>query len=689
MMQRGVIPMSNLRAAWALLPMMLFLLAPGLAAGQSKSLSLFQQDDQVPEVLATFESHIEPATARPGEHVRLIVTARIIEGWYTYSAVPQGEFAPPPTKLTITNAAFEPLGPLYEINPTVKKDKVFGLDLAYHTGAVRFYKNLRLPEGAASGRAYLEGNLRYQVCNNKICTPPTKEPINAGIVVEEGPVRPAFAYMQRTIDYLDGNGNFQISADSLESALAGGLAAFLLLAVGFGLLSLLTPCVFPMIPITVSFFTGEAQRGQRGVLKLALLFAAGIVVTYTGLGLILTFLIGAGGVSQFATSPWTNLAVAAFFALFAFSLMGLYEFALPAGWVQGLDRKSRMLKGPTGVILMGIAFTATSFTCTMPFVGTLLIAATQGQLFWPLIGMLVFSAVFATPFFLLALFPGFVVNLRGTSGNWLVQLKVALGLVELMAAFKFVSNADLIWQWGIFNREVTLAVWAGLAAATALMLLGLLPWPGVQVGRRALPRQLIGGAFVVLTVYLVLGVSGRELDSYTESYAPPRLANAAAMTAGGRESLDKVHNLPWLTSLDAGLVLAKETGRPIFIDFTGYTCVNCRWMEKNIFAADEVYEAFQNRFVLVQLYTDGGENAAVNQNLQIERFRTVALPYYVILAPDNSVLAKHAGIVATPGEFLTWLERGRALLVQQTKAQPCATAQSNVAQAGGKPAAKC
>ena len=439
----------------------LVLLPPRLAGAQA----LFGGDVVVPDVLATFETKIEPATARPGEHVRLIITAKIAEGWYIYSVVPQGgEFAPPPTTLKLKPGELIPEGPVYETNPTVKRDTVFGMELAFHPGAMRIYQNFRVPEDAGAGRLYIEGSLRYQVCNNKLCTPPTKEPINAGLKVEEGPVRPSLAYMERTIDYLDDEGNFIFSADTLEGALSGGLGAFLLLAMGFGFLSLLTPCVFPMIPITVSFFTAEAKREKGSVFRLAVLFAGGIVVTYTGLGLILTFLVGAAGVSQFATSPWINLAVAGFFIFFALSLMGMFDLALPASWVQGLDSKSRVLKGPVGVLLMGVAFTATSFTCTMPFVGTLLIAATQGEVLWPIVGMLVFSTVFALPFFLLALFPKFVLSLRGKSGNWLVQLKVVLGLVELAAAIKFVSNADLIWEWGVLNREVTLALWAGLAA---------------------------------------------------------------------------------------------------------------------------------------------------------------------------------------------------------------------------------
>ncbi len=656
----------------------LVMLPPGLASAQS----LFGADVVVPDVLATFETKIEPSSARPGEHVRLIITVKIAEGWYTYSVVPQGEFAPPPTTLTLKPSTLIPEGPVYETNPTVKKDKVFGLDLAFHPRAMRIYQNFRVPEDAAAGRVYLEGSLRYQICNNKLCTPPTQEPINAGLVVEEGPVRPSLAYMERTIDYLDDEGNFIFSADTLEGALAGGLVAFLLLAIGFGLLSLLTPCVFPMIPITVSFFTAEAKRERGSVFRLAVLFAGGIVVAYTGLGLILTFLVGAAGVSQFATSPWINLAVAGFFIFFALSLMGMFDLALPASWVQGLDSKSRVLKGPVGVLLMGVAFTATSFTCTMPFVGTLLIAATQGEVLWPLVGMLVFSTVFALPFFLLALFPKFVLSLRGKSGNWLVQIKVVLGLVELAAAIKFVSNADLIWEWGVINREVSLALWAGLAALSALILLGWMPWPGVEVGRRGGGRLAMTGVLAALTLYLAAGVAGWELDSYTEAYAPPRL-NLGVTAAIGLSRIagdSRVHQLPWLQSLEEGLAEATRTGKPIFVDFTGYTCVNCRWMEKNVFAESNVFDAFKEQFVLVQLFTDGGDNAEVNQKLQIERFRTVALPYYVILSPDNAVLAKHAGIMASPADFYAWLQRGRALLAKtSTKSpagQPCAVASS-------------
>jgi len=638
----------------------------------------FGPDPDIPEVLATFETRVEPTTARPGENVRLIITANIARGWYTYSVVPQGDMAPPPTKMTLDDTPLEVLGPVYETNPKVEDDKVFGIPLAYHPTTARFYQNLRVPEGVSLQEATISGKLKYQVCNSTFCTPPRNEPVTAVLTVEPGEVRPAFAFMERTIDLVDKEGNLVLKADTLENALSGGLGTFLLLAVGFGLLALLTPCVFPMIPVTVSFFTGASDHGRRSVLRLALLFMAGIIVSYTGLGLILTFALGASGVSQFATSPWINLAVAGFFVFFAMSLLGVFELTLPQVLVNQLNRSSYDIKGGLGVLLMGVAFTATSFTCTVPFVGTLLVAATQGQIFWPVVGMLVFSTVFALPFFLLALFPRYLLALRGKSGTWMVQLKVALGLLELVAALKFISNADLVWQWGVFNREVLLALSAVLFALSALITLGLVPWPGIKLQQRMPGHYLAGGLMLALVVYLGLGVGGRELDSYTEAYLPPSLTESRPTEAAfaGTEYVESraVHELTWHPRLKQGLERAAETGKPLFVDFTGYTCINCRWMEKKIFAARPVYELFRDRFELVQLYTDGGEYAEENQQLQIERFRTLALPYYVILSPRNTVLAKHAGITPTPQEFIDFLTQG---LDQQKLAEAPAASPEN------------
>ncbi|MEE8396795.1 MAG: protein-disulfide reductase DsbD domain-containing protein, partial [bacterium] len=220
-----------------------FLLGGALAAavflpGPAAAQSIFEQELVIPDVLTTVESKMEPATARPGEHVRLVTTVRIAEGWYIYSLVPQGGFAPPPTKLTFEPSPLLSEGPVYETNPIVKKDNVFDMTLAFHKPAVRFYANFQVPADAQPGAMPVAGQMRHQVCNDKLCTPPRNQPFLAALTVEDGPVRPAFGYIERTIDFLDKDGNFIISADTLESALAGGLVAFLMLAAGFGFLAL-------------------------------------------------------------------------------------------------------------------------------------------------------------------------------------------------------------------------------------------------------------------------------------------------------------------------------------------------------------------------------------------------------------------------------------------------------------------
>ncbi len=685
--------MMPLRLPVLLLTSLMF--GAGLSAAQGTGFTL----DSTLERLAQFELQVEPGQARPGEHVRLVTTARIRKGWHIYSLQPQGEFGPEPTHLTTQAPGLDLIGPGYETNPTHQLDTAFGLDLWFHPVAARFYQNLIVRKAEATGSVPVQQSVRYQVCNDRFCTPPRTDILTTSLAIGPGAVRPEYATMLRTVDYVDSSGRFEVNADSLDAVLARGLPAFLLLAAGFGLLALLTPCVFPMVPVTVSFFTGQMREvrsglgsagsgngatgsgglGNRGI-GLAIVFGLGLIVSYTGLGLGMTLLLGASGAGRFATSPWVNLLVAGFFTVFALALLGWIAPALPSGLVQRLDRSAQRLHGPVGVLLMGVAFTAANFTCTMPFVGTLLLAASQGHVLWPLVGMLVFSTVFALPFVALAIFPRWLVKLRGRSGPWLTQIKVTLGLVEIGAALKFLSNADVVWGWGVINREVLLGLWALISVVCGLTLVGWIPvllpdeprslparlwnWMRRRLGRRdasdTMGRVVFavpGAAFLVLAAYLTWGLLGQELDASIEAYLPPPVGRSADLLAAGIGD-ETVARLPWNRSLDKALTAANATGKPIFIDFTGYTCVNCRWMEKKIFAKRPVLNMLRDRFVLLQLYTDGGPDGERNQRLQVERFRTLALPYYVILAPDNSVLATHAGILPSVPGFLDFLAQG-------------------------------
>ncbi|NQU65033.1 MAG: thioredoxin family protein, partial [SAR324 cluster bacterium] len=395
---------------------------------------------------------------------------------------------------------------------------------------------------------------------------------------------------------------------------------------------------------------------QNGV-TLAVVFCLGIIVTYTGIGLIMTALIGVTAAIQLATSPWVNIGIALLFTVFAFSLMGLFELSPPAGLVQKVDKISRYDNGYLSVILMGTAFTLTAFTCTVQFVGTLLIAAAQGEWLWPIVGMLVFSTVFALPFLFLALFPSWITSVQSKSGTWMMKLKFILGLLELVAVTKFLSNADLVWGWGVLNRTVVLSIWAILILCIALIIPGILPVPGASSGRRRLFHWIPAAAVLLIAIYFGYGSFGQTLDGWTESYLPPDISASSRVSSSNanRVSAEKANELKWHSTLESALAQSRQENKPVFVDFTGYTCINCRWMEKNSFVDPEVHERFKSRFILARLYTDGGEGHLENQELQVDRFKTIALPFYVILSPDDKVLAKTSGI-SSPQEFMRFLD---------------------------------
>jgi thiol:disulfide interchange protein len=413
---------------------------------------------------------------------------------------------------------------------------------------------------------------------------------------------------------------------------------YLWLAVTAGAVSLLTPCVFPMIPITVSYFTNRAASGIRS----ALIFAGAIVGSFTALGLILALLFGATGVQRFAANPYLNIFLAGLFVAFALNLFGVYQIALPSRALTALDAAARGRESSgahtAGAMLMGLTFALTSFTCTAPFVGTVLVTAATGAWRGPAIGMLAYSTVFALPFFVLALIPQWAARLP-RAGRWLVSVKVVMGFLELAAALKFVSNADLVWHWGIFNRDVVLALWVALAGLMAAYL--------VASGPGSIARLATAAAALGVGIWLATGLVGRSLGEL-ETFLPP--------PASHRDSY--VMNLNWhVNDLPGAIALAKQSSKPVFIDFTGYTCTNCRWMEANVFARTEV-KAKLNQFALARLFTDGDGPVYENQQAYQEKtFNTVALPLYAVLAPDGHTIATLPGLTRDPAVFLAFLEK--------------------------------
>jgi len=413
---------------------------------------------------------------------------------------------------------------------------------------------------------------------------------------------------------------------------------YLWLAVTAGAVSLLTPCVFPMVPITVSYFTNHATSGIRS----ALIFAGAIIGSFTGLGVLLALAFGATGVQRFAANPYVNVALAGLFVAFALNLFGVYQVAVPSRALTALDNAARNQESSgspvAGAMLMGLTFALTSFTCTAPFIGTVLVTAATGAWRGPALGMLAYSTVFALPFFVLALIPQWVSRLPKT-GRWLESVKVVMGFLELAAALKFISNADLVWHWGIFTRDVVLALWVALAGLMAAYLVA--SGPGT-VGRLAGAAASLG-----VGIWLATGLVGRSLGEL-ESFLPPSVSQ--------RDSY--VMNLNWhLNDLQGAMAVAKQQAKPVFIDFTGYTCTNCRWMEANVFARSDV-KAELNQFALARLFTDGdGPVYQTQQAYQERTFNTVALPLYAVLAPDGHTIATLPGLTRDPAVFLAFLEK--------------------------------
>lgn len=428
-------------------------------------------------------------------------------------------------------------------------------------------------------------------------------------------------------------------------------SGFLWLAASTGLLSLLTPCVFPMVPVTIAYFSTSQDRESSRVRR-ALLFGLGIVGTFTVLGLALAAVFGAAGLNRFAADPWVNMTLAALFLVFAANLLGWFELRLPWRIVNAVDRSARESPqgSSLGALLMGATFTLTSVTCTAPFVGTLLVLASRGSWAMPVGGMLVYSTAFALPFVVLALAPRLISRLP-RSGQWTRTLRVLIGILEVGAATKFVSNADLVLGWGVFTRQVVLFVWMALAIVAAAYLGRDLR---SKLERRELRLAGIVPAMIalLLAAWLGSGLRGRPLRQI-EAFLPPSVPVAALASSGGTVPT-------WLfNDYDGALKAARKSGKLVFVDFTGYTCTNCRWMEANIFSRPDV-GAELGQFVLARLYTDGeGEIYERQQAFQEQTFGTVALPLYAVVDADGKVRLTFTGLTRSPAEFIAFLQRAR------------------------------
>ena len=563
-----------------------------------------------------------------GEVAIIDVNAELDFTWRIYAVydVPEG---PSSTKFIIESDIVNKSGRIIEPKPIEKFDEGFGNITKYHEGTPKFSIPLELKDDLPNGFYNVDVIIDYQVCNNSLCYPPNQITKTATFSIKSGPIRSDFVFE-----------NFDFDKESILAIADNNISSFLILAMSMGFLALLTPCVFPMIPITISFFMHRSENTNSSPVKSATVYMLGIVLTFTFLGMMLAILLGASGANQLAANPIVNMFIAFLFIYFAMSLFGFYEIEIPES-LRRLSLQKENSEGYVGILFMALTFTLTSFTCTVQFMGLILVAASQGEWFWPIIGMLIFSLAFASPFFFLALFPHYLTKLP-QSGGWLNSVKVVMGFLELAAAFKFISNTDLVWNWNIFTYEVVLYLWALIMLLTGLYIFGLIKFKNDSPVTFSIQRSLFALSFILFGTYLAAGNHGYDINGNIKSYLPPKKYQS---------------NLVWNNNLDDAFIIAKEQNKNIFIDFTGVTCTNCRWMETNIFSINSV-EELMSEYVLVSLYTDAGEGYLEKREYQINRFETAALPYYVILDNNDKVLSEFPGLTRNVEEFKDFLKTG-------------------------------
>lgn len=616
------------------------------------------------ELVTKENSHInfklDPSSLviKSGEKFTLNLRMDIDKYWYTYSLkeqVSKEGIGPTKTEITIPEKSLFKLdGAIKSDEPHKKFDKGFEMQIEYFEGTANFTIPL-----VATGdidfnkdETYLE--IYLQLCDTARCLPP--ETYKAYV---------SNAIYQKISAASEDESLKTDSQKEIESKKKEGVFSFLWFAMSMGALALLTPCVFPMVPITVSFFTKRAEKTHSRGLRDSLIYALGIITTFTALGFILAAILGSTGIQDFATNPWINLIIATIFIVFALNLFGAFEIQIPTGLLNKLNVKSQG-SGIVSVLLMGLTFSLTSFTCTVPFVGSSLVAAAGGEWFYPIIGMLGFSGVFAAPFFLLALFPSFMQKMP-KAGGWMNNVKVVMGFLEIAAALKFISNADLVWSWGILPREAFLAIWIGCSILITLYILGTykLPHDSPINGVSSL-RIIFAIVFASVTIYLWYGLDGKPLGEL-DAFLPPtdysqitgsvvETATPVAESTKPGANFDPTYS-DWHKNLDEAMKIAKQENKILFIDFTGFTCTNCRWMETKMFPKPQVSE-LMSRMVKVKLFTDRPQEPYIsNKKFQMEKFNSIELPLYVLMKPNAELIGTKA-FTRDEGEFVSFLKSG-------------------------------
>ncbi len=602
-------------------------------------LSVFGQTEKFNHV--QWSMAFDQASAGPGQMVVAKLRAEIEPSWHMYSlTTPPG---PIPTRITLLNSPAVASFVVFEPPPLRKFDPNFNAETETYEGAQTFLVRIELKKDLPTGTPVTIGfEPRYQTCSGTSCIPPRTRQISATLRIENSAVATAAAIPAGYLEAKPDSGAPPAATAPLQELDWPG---FLALAFGFGLASVFTPCVFPMIPITMSYFVG-----QKGGFAQAFTFCLGIVVLFSGLGLLATITLGPAGVNHIGANVWVNAFIALIFFVFGLSLLGAFEITVPSGILTKLNNASGQ-GGFIGSLLMGLTFALASFACVGPFMGTLLAASVTGGKLRPLAGMATFATGLSFPFFLLALFPAWLKKLP-RSGEWLARVKVVMGFLVMAAMLKYLHNVDDVMHWDVLTRERFLALWVVLAVMTGLYLLGYVRLPGISAeAELGVARLLFGMLAVASGLSLIPGMFGARLGSL-EAYVPPATGNVFSGGAGGAAS----EQLVWLENdLEGAFARAKAENRKVLVDFTGDACTNCKWMKANMFVRPEVSSVMKN-MVLVELYTDRSDPVSESfQKLEAEKFHTVAIPFYVVYDSERNVLATLPDRTDDSAQYLAFL----------------------------------
>ena len=626
--------------------------------------------------------------------LEVIADATIDDNWHLYSTkIPDG--GPIPTSLNIEPSDLFKLVGGVKQSPEPKPffDEAFQMELGYFSKKARLTQVI---EVSADAPVLISGYVEFMSCDDHRCLPPDRrdfELTEEGAAVGAGAASQSEAPLieEASVTDADAATAAQSSTDSKSATSeSDGYWGIFWLAFLGGLAALLTPCVFPMIPLTVSFFLRNANNRAKA-LRDGLFYGLTIIFAYVILGLAISVIFGADALNSMATSPVFNVIFFALLIFFAASFFGAFELTMPSKWSNSLDSKADKAGGLLGVFLMGLTFVLVSFSCTGPIVGTLLVeAAIGGSMFSPAVGMLGFSVALAIPFALFAIFPTAMKSLP-KSGGWMNAIKVVLGFVVLAFSLKFLSVADSVGQWGLLDREVFIVLWIAIFFLMGLYLIGKIKFAhDSDLPYLSVPRLMLAIATFAFVFYLIPGLWGAPLKAVssflpsitTQDFDVSRTSGAMVTSYDtsalkGESLKEGPYGLMKYTDYEEGLAVARETGKPVFLDFTGLGCANCRKMENLVWSDNTVRNMLANDFIIVSLYVDNRETLPQDEqyvsevtgrrvrtignkwsDFQISRYENNSQPFYVLLNHQEEALNDPYGYNTDVEAFIFWLKDG-------------------------------